>query len=272
MINFGTTEGNSTNPFLQTCSPSTIHSANNFKLQPITEDQKADISIFVHEKSSIEDGNDISGKIFISYTGSTLNHIIIRLSNIEGIQRLYPNPQYITATENYYALNTSNIPQNERVICFTYELKSNEANSLFSPPVSLSASWKCIEGISYLMVKHMNRNLTDSVKGSVQVHYDHVTRVESTPQGIWDTQNKTLIWQLKDLFQQYEQQPEQQQSRLLVKFFLTEGQVGAPQPISLNYQLEDTLASGLVVEVQDEPSINSTKICRKVYLEHLISN
>jgi hypothetical protein len=105
MITFGSNERSSTNPFLQTYSPKTINHTiapisspnihknlnNNWRLQPINEYQKpvpADNSIFVNKNSSIKDESNslgITGKILISYTGSTTTRIIIRLFNIDGI-------------------------------------------------------------------------------------------------------------------------------------------------------------------------------------------
>jgi hypothetical protein len=237
---------------------------NSWQLQPILEDQQsqqpAQVLFSIFEKTSMVDEQHIllvQGQVSITYIGPTTNAapVNVRLSQIDGVQRLTPNPQYIhaTATTENYTLDTMNIPQGQPIVCFTYQVKLN-GDGRWALPIHLSPSWKCVQGITYLMIKHSkNGNYNNDIKGNVQVLYDQVTSVQSTPQGIWDLNKRRLTWQMKDLFEQYSSE-NQQRPRLLAKFFIEEGQTGTPQPIYINYLVKNHSATGLTVNAVQEDS------------------
>lgn len=238
--------------------------ANNWQLQPIIEDQQqqqaAEVSFSIFEKTSMVDGQHIlmiQGQISITYTGPTSNNkpITVSLSQLDGIHHITPNTNYVHTTEeeNKYTLNTINFPHGQPTVCFTYQVQLN-GDGRRALPIHLSPSWKCVEGTTYLMIKHSkNLNYNAPIKGNVQIFYDRVTSVRSTPQGIWDLTKKRLTWQMKDLLEQYEsgEQQQGQPSRLLAKFFIEEGEAATPQPVHLNYLVKGHLASGLNIHVLD---------------------
>lgn len=227
---------------------------------PEMQQQQKGISIVIREKANLNEPNVliVSGQILISYHGDDvlpLTNVPIQLQHTNGIEQITPNPQFITVQGDKYFLNTSpfsNNDQQEHVLCFTYTLKTSSS----ALPVRISPSWKCVENISYLMIKHNKNNVVDGskLKGVVQVVItdQHVNNVQSTPQGVWDVAKQCLTWNMNDLLDQYEQsgyednsRQQQQQQRLLAKFYL-EGK-GTPQPIFLNYQIKDSLISGISI-------------------------
>ncbi|KAI7901012.1 uncharacterized protein BX663DRAFT_562718 [Cokeromyces recurvatus] len=236
---------------------SPVHST--WSLQPIPEVQQQQqqqqhyLSVFITEKTNLTASNllSVSGQILISYQGNSqtlfTSKLPIQLPHIDGIRQLTPNPEYVTVEDGIYMLDMKHFQTNEQIACFTYELDS----SPLALPIQLSPSWKCVEDVSYLIVKHTKNPLVadpSKLKGTVQVlmgDQPAIQYVQSTPQGLWDVKNR-LTWQLGDLLDQYTTtQPDNQQQRLLAKFY-TEGK-GAPRPIHLQYTHQDTLVSGISV-------------------------
>lgn len=222
-------------------------------LQPIPEvnQQQAPsyLSVSILEKTTLTSPDTllISGQIMVSYHGSFTSTapIPLQLHHIDGMQQFLPNPQYITQQDSVFMLNVSQIQSDRPVPCFAYEINS----SSLALPVHVLPSWKCVDGVSYLMIKHSKNAVLDASKLSGHVYVNmpdqqQVTNVQSTPQGTWDVAKHRLTWKLSDLLQQYSDSAQQQQ-RLLAKFYL-DGH-GSPQPVHLNYQWRDTLASGLSV-------------------------
>ncbi|KAL9547983.1 hypothetical protein MBANPS3_005899 [Mucor bainieri] len=226
-------------------------------LQPIPEvnqqqqqQQQQHLSVSILEKTTLTspDALLISGQIMVSHHGSTSSSPIpLQLHHMDGMQQFLPNPQYITQqADGVYMLNTSQMHNDRPVPCFAYEINS----SALALPVRLLPSWKCVDGVSYLMIKHSKNAVLDASKLSGHVYVNmpdqQVTNVQSTPQGTWDVVKHRLTWKLSDLLEQYgDGASQQQQQRLLAKFYV-DGH-GAPQPVHLNYQWHDTLASGLSI-------------------------
>ncbi|KAI8644542.1 Muniscin C-terminal mu homology domain-containing protein [Parasitella parasitica] len=224
-------------------------------LQPIPEvnyqqtSQHLHISILEKITLTSPDSLLISGQINISYHGpASASSVALQLHHIDGMEQLSPNPQFITQENGVYLLNTSNFQSDVQVPCFAYELNT----STLALPVQLSPSWKCIDGVSYLMIKHSKNavNDTSTLNGSVQVSMpdQQVTNVQSSPQGIWEVTKHRLTWKLDDLLQQYAQNKEDSQQRLLAKFYVNGH--SSPQPVHLNYQWHNSLASGLSVSCE----------------------
>ncbi|KAI9471857.1 MAG: Muniscin C-terminal mu homology domain-containing protein [Benjaminiella poitrasii] len=253
-------------------SPSAIHTG--WPLQSIPEVQQQPqqqyLSVFIKEKTTLTapDLLHVSGQILISYRGTQASFspkLPIQLHHIDGIRQLTPNPEYVTTENGIYMLNINSFVQSNEeeeesapLVCFTYELNS----SPLALPIYLSPSWKCVEDVSYLMIKHAkNLLVTDASKlhGTVQVMMGNepvIQHVQSTPQGLWDVKKYRLTWQLSELFNQYVQdESEEQQKRLLAKFY-TEGK-GSPRPIHLQYSLKDSLVSGISV------------LCKAIEIRHL---
>lgn len=222
------------------------------------EDQQLDLHFAIHEKTSMTDQHHqlaVDGQVFITYTGHTNTPIQINPFQIQGIQQLTPNPQYITSTDQNYTLETNQLPQGQAVLCFTYRVSVN-GDGRIALPIRLLPSWKCVEGISYLMIKHNRHPLVQDVKGSVNVFYDKVKSVQSTPQGMWQTETKCLTWQLEDLLDQYKLQ--EGNPRLLAKFLLEENHVGTIEPIHFNYLVKGALVTGFTIEVVDNQPLRQT--------------
>lgn len=221
-------------------------------LQPIPEVNQQTpryLSISIVEKITLANSDSIliSGQIMVSYHGpASTSSIPLQLQHMDGMEQFSPNPQYITQQENgVYLLNTNNLKSDDQVPCFVYEINS----SILALPVRLLPSWKCVDGITYLMIKHSKNVIMDMSKlnGNVQIFMpdQQVTNVQSTPQGIWDVGKHRLTWKLSDLFDQYSQQGGNIQHRLLAKFYVNGH--GSPQPVHLNYQWHDSLASSLSI-------------------------
>ncbi|CEP08093.1 hypothetical protein [Parasitella parasitica] len=224
-------------------------------LQPIPEVNQQETSqyllVFILEKVTLTSPDSIliSGQIKISHHGPTSASkpsVALHLHHSDSMEKLSPNPQYISQKEDgSYSLNSSNFQSDAPVPCFAYQVKT----SALALPVRLSPSWKCVDGTSYLMIKHSKNTVTEmsELNGSVQVNMpdQQVTSVQSSPQGVWDVTKHRLTWKLDDLLQQYAQSKENSQQRLLAKFY-TNG-CGSPQPVQLNYQWHNNLASGLSV-------------------------
>lgn len=217
-------------------------------LQPIPEvnkQQQQYLSASILEKTTLTSPDTllISGQIMVSYHGAaSTSPIPLQLHHMDGMQQFSPNPQYIAQqADGVYMLNTSQVQSDSPVPCFAYEISS----STLALPVRLLPSWKCVQGISYLMIKHNKNAILDASKLNGHVYVDmpdqQVTNVQSTPQGTWDVAKHRLTWKLSDLLEQYSDDTSQQ--RLLAKFYV-DGH-GSPQPVHLNYQWHDTLASGL---------------------------
>lgn len=227
---------------------------NSWQLQPILEDQHPEIHFSIHEKTSMTDEYHrlyVKGQVSLTYTGPTHTPILLNASHLEGLQQLIPNPQYISVAQDHFILNTTNLPQGQPIPCFTYQVELNGDGRL-ALPLYLSPSWKCTDGVTYLMIKHSQNQPLDKLKGSIHVFYNQVTNVQSTPQGIWDMSKNRLTWHLKDLIQQYDEQKESP-PRLLAKFFLEkEDMVGTPQPIYFNYLVKDKLATGFSISVLEK--------------------
>jgi hypothetical protein len=225
-------------------------------LQSIPE-QKPTVSISILEKTSMRSSNTltVTGQIYVSSSAP----VPLRLQHMDGISHAMANPDYITTLpDGTYQFSTVT---DQPVSCFTYEFNT----SALALPVRLMPSWKCVEGVTYLMVKHEKNVIMDPehLNGAVQVVMQDVAQVQSTPQGIWDVSKQQLTWNLRDLVNQYQNQ---EQLRLLAKFYL-EGQ-GAPQPIHLHYKMKDSLVSGITVisegaDVNTETMVQSDNI---VYL------
>ncbi|KAF1805639.1 Muniscin C-terminal mu homology domain-containing protein [Mucor lusitanicus] len=220
-------------------------------LQPIPEvnSQQQYLSVSILEKTTLTSPDTllISGQIMVFHHGpASATPIPLQLHHTDGMQQFLPNPQYITQqADGVYMLNTSQIQSDSPVPCFAYEISS----SVLALPVRLLPSWKCVDGISYLMIKHNKNAVLDPSKLSGHVYVNmpdqQVTNVQSTPQGTWDVTKHRLTWKMSDILEQYGDGASQQQQRLLAKFYL-DGH-GSPQPVHLNYQWHDTLASGLSV-------------------------
>ncbi|GAA5797629.1 hypothetical protein HPULCUR_003020 [Helicostylum pulchrum] len=242
----------------QVNTPTSEVTAANWQLQPIMEDQQPDLHFVIHEKTSMTDQNHqlvVDGQVFITYTGHTNTPIQINPFQIQGIQQLTPNPQYITSTDQHYTLETNQLPQGQAVLCFTYRVSLN-GDGRITLPIRLLPSWKCVEGISYLMIKHNKHPLIKDVKGSVNVFYDKVNSVQSTPQGMWQTETKCLTWQLEDLLNQYKLQ--EGNPRLLAKFLLEENHVGTEEPIHFNYLVKGALVTGFTIDLVDNQPLRQT--------------
>ncbi|KAI8082339.1 hypothetical protein BDF21DRAFT_417631 [Thamnidium elegans] len=251
-----------TTPF--SSSPQQVHTptsevtTTNWQLQPIMEDQQPDLHFSIHEKTNMIDKHHqlvVDGQVFVTYTGQTNTPIQINPFQIQGIQQLIPNPQYITSTDQNYIIETNQLPQGQAVLCFTYRVSLN-GDGRIALPIRLLPSWKCVDGISYLMIKHNRHPLVKDVKGSVHVFYDKVNSVQSTPQGTWQTETKCLTWQLEDLLHQYEQQ--EGNPRLLAKFLLEENHVGTIQPIHFNYLVKGALVTGFTIDLVDNQPLKQT--------------
>lgn len=243
---------------------------NSWQLQPILEDLHPEVYVSIHEKTSMVDEHHIlhvKGQVTLTYTGPTNTPVLLNISHLNGIQQLIPNPQYITIAEDHYILNTLNFPQGQPTVCFTYQVDLNGDGRL-ELPIRLTPSWKCIDGISYLMIKHCKNQSADKMKGSLHVFYDHVTSVQSTPQGTWDMSKNRLTWQIKDLFDQYEHQDGP--PRLLAKFFIGEGEIGTAQPVYFNYLVKDALATGLTIHVLDNKQLIKQYLETTVQSENII--
>ncbi|GAN05662.1 hypothetical protein MAM1_0098d05135 [Mucor ambiguus] len=222
-------------------------------LHPIPEagqQQQQYLSVSILEKTTLTSTDTllISGQIMVSHHGSvSAKPIPLQLHHMDGMQQFLPNPHYITQqADGVYMLNTSQLQSDSPVPCFAYEVNS----SVLALPVRLLPSWKCVDGISYLMIKHNKNAVLDPSKLSGHVYVNmpdqQVTNVQSTPQGIWDVAKHRLTWKMTDLLGQYgDGASQQQQQRLLAKFYI-DGH-GSPQPVHLNYQWHDALASGLSI-------------------------
>lgn len=202
------------------------------------------LTVSIVEKTSMQSPTvlHVKGEIYIHYHGTpTLEFVPLCLNHVEGIQQFTVNSEYITSNiSGTYELNTARSIDNP-VMCFTYEFNT----SALALPIRLAPSWKCVEGVTYLMVKHEKNPISSALlKGWVRVamHDQHVNQVQSTPQGVWDIDKQELTWNLQDLLNQY---TAQEQLRLLAKFYV-EGQ-GTPQPVYLNYSVKDNLVSGTTV-------------------------
>ncbi|KAI7896030.1 Muniscin C-terminal mu homology domain-containing protein [Mucor mucedo] len=286
MLSMSSMDTGNSNPFLQqqqpmvtesapyTSSPQLLHHSpvtlvdspmtttnNSWQLQPILEDQNPEVHISIHEKTSMIDAYHrmhVKGQVSLTYTGSTQTPILLAASHLEGLQQLIPNPQYISVATDHFILDTSHFPQGQPVPCFTYEVELNGDGRL-ALPLYLSPSWKCTDGVTYLMIKHsqQQQQSLDKLKGSIHVFYNHVTNVQSTPQGIWDMSKNRLTWHLKDLIEQYHK--EKEPPRLLAKFFLDEDKrVGTSQPVYFNYLQKDVSATGFSIRVLEGSSIKQT--------------
>ncbi|KAI8356187.1 hypothetical protein BD560DRAFT_492133 [Blakeslea trispora] len=257
-----------TNPFLATSSfipphmPSSpsLHSLKartseaSLQLQSIPEAQQTQqeqlippLSASVRESVMIVDPDTIhvTGQVLLHCQDTSLGSIPLRLqynSHLSGLTACSPR---ITANpDGDYLFDTDGLTQGQSVACFTYKTTA----SVSALPFQLSASWKCVQDVSYLIVKH-GKNLDISstdIKGNIYVVMDDtVTNVQSTPQGVWDTSSKRLTWHIRDLLQQY-QGPEGPQQRLLAKFYVN--QAGTPQPLCFSYLLKNYSISGLSVQ------------------------
>ncbi|KAK4518564.1 uncharacterized protein ATC70_008783 [Mucor velutinosus] len=224
----------------------------NHQQQPQPQPQYLSVSILEKTTLTSPDTLLISGQIMVSYHGSaSTSPILLQLHHMDSMQQFSPNPQYITQqADGVYLLNTSQFQSESPVPCFAYEINS----SALALPVRLMPSWKCVDGISYLMIKHNKNAVLNPSKLSGHVYVNmpdqQVTNVQSTPQGTWDVAKHRLTWNVSDLLEQYgdtssSSSSQQQQQRLLAKFYV-DGH-GSPQPVHLNYQWHDTLASGLSV-------------------------
>ncbi|KAI8331802.1 Muniscin C-terminal mu homology domain-containing protein [Choanephora cucurbitarum] len=223
------------------------------QLQPIPETQQTQQESSLQALSAstqetiriVDDKVYVTGQILLSCHDNSLARIPIHINHTSESLELRPCSPLITSGSNDdYLLDTTNLSQDHPTTCFTYEATA----SLSSLPLQLSASWKCVEGISYLIVKHSkNREIVHTdIKGSVYVVMDDtVTSVQSTPQGIWDISNKRLTWHTRDLLQQYQGEDGPQQ-RLLAKFYVQ--QIGTPQPLCFHYLLKNYSISGVSIQ------------------------
>jgi hypothetical protein len=223
-------------------------------LQSIPETQQhhqrqQSLSIAIREKPYLSQPNLLSvlGQIWISHHGDGSSiQVPIQLQHLDGIEQITPSPQFVTVQDDgQYLLNMNQFSNSqEGVVCFTYTLKT----SILAIPVRIAPTWKCVDNISYLMIKH-NKNIvadTSKLRGVLQVVMtdQDVNSVQSTPQGIWDVTKQRLTWNMNDLLAQHEQNDSNQQ-RLLAKFYV-EGK-GTPQPVYLSYQIKDSLISGISI-------------------------
>lgn len=235
----------------------TDSNSNNWQLQPILEDQQPDLHFSIYEKTTMVDEShqlNVDGQVFITYTGVTQTPIKLHPFHIEGIQQLSPNAEYIITTEENYTLKTTQFPQSKPVLCFTYKVHLN-GDGRIALPIRLQPLWRCDEGTTLLMIKHNKHPMVQDVQGSIHLFYDHVTKVQSTPQGVWETDKKRFTWKIKDLLDQYERKDK---PRLLAKFELETGQVGTPQPIYLDYIVKNALVTGFTIDVVNNQLVKQT--------------
>lgn len=227
-----------------------ITTTENSWLQPIQEDQQQtpEVHISIHEKVSTTNESHtllVKGQVSLTYTGPTTAPVLLTASLLH---QCIPNPDYITVEKDHYVLNTFNIPQNQPLVCFTYQV---ESNSEVRPPIQLTPLWKCTDGVTYLYVKHFQTQpVLNTFDGTIHVFYNHVKNVQSIPQGTWNPSENKLTWQMEDLLEQYGKDTV---PRLLAKFFVHQ-QEGISQPIYFSYTVKDIPATEFSVKVMD-PSI-----------------
>ncbi|RCI02135.1 hypothetical protein CU098_012063 [Rhizopus stolonifer] len=220
----------------------TRNSETSLQLAPIPETQQP-LSVSIVEKTRVTGSNMyVAGQVLITCHSNT-GSIPIQLNGLDHIQNLRPRSPYVIVQADGYVINTSHFEPGKPVACFMFDINTDTSQL----PLQLVAFWKCVDGISYLIVKHSKNIDIDpsKIKGSVSVAMeDQVNNVQSTPQGVWDTVKNRLTWQISDLMQQY--QPDSPQQRLLAKFYI-EGK-GSSQPIYFNYCLEDNTLPNISIQ------------------------
>jgi hypothetical protein len=205
----------------------------------------------------------VTGEVSLTYRGPTVaptKPVCFKLLNTENIERLVPNPAYLSNVEDHpgvFKLDVGMFSQagGNPVISLKYQIKMEGSNTAAVAPLIVRPIWKLEDSKSLLLIKYNGNaqglQIDDSMtleNVSFLVPVDGgVTSAQSMPACVWSMERQKLLWNLSNLSITANEEPEEK--KLMAKFD-TQSK-GTPQSIAVKFTSPGRSISKVDV-VQDE--------------------
>lgn len=205
----------------------------------------------------------VTGEVSLTYRGPTVaptKPVCFKLLNTENIERLVPNPAYLSNVEDHpgvFKLDVGMFSQagGNPVISLKYQIKMEGSSTAAVAPLIVRPIWKLEDSKSLLLIKYNGNaqglQIDDSMtleNVSFLVPVDGgVTSAQSMPACVWSMERQKLLWNLSNLSITANEEPEEK--KLMAKFD-TQSK-GTPQSIAVKFTSPGRSISKVDV-VQDE--------------------
>lgn len=193
---------------------------------------KADIAETVHvlTKAGEVVRSMITGEISLTYRGHAMDKpVCFQVANIEHIDRLVPNHNYISEVNGHsgvFRINEDMFSKvgGKSVVCLKYQLKMQDSNAAPVAPLIVKPIWKLEDDKSMLLIKY--NGSTEGLTADKDIVLENlsflvpvdggVTSAQSMPACVWSMERQKLLWNLGDLTIAAGETPEEK--KLMAKF------------------------------------------------------
>lgn len=220
--------------------------SNSTKLPRIT----ANISETVHvlTRSGEVTKSVVTGEVSLTYQGpaqAPSKPLCIKLINIDHIERLAPNPAYVTSVEGHPGVFKLDVGMFSKaagnpVVSLKYQIKMDGPSAASVAPLVVRPVWKLEDSKSMLLVKYHGSAQGLSIgEGNITLENvsflasvdGGVTSAQSMPACVWSMERQKILWNLNNLTVSANE--EQEEKKLMAKFD-TQSK-GTPQAIAVKF-------------------------------------
>lgn len=176
----------------------------------------------------------------------------VRLENFPVLEKIAPNPSFITQTPSgsgEYSVSLSQVTRPS--VAFKYQVHLEESNLAAHCPVSIMLTWKFEPTQASIMLTYafnpafvspMGRRVSlKNVKIFAYIENAKALRCQTKPSGVFDTKERNMVvWKLGDMtLDGYAEAPQ----KLLARF--TTDSEAKPGNIEMNWEISGEAAAGL---------------------------
>ena len=196
----------------------------------------------------------VMGELALAYNASrnTQNKTteIIRLENFPTLEKVAPNPTFITQIPDKsgeYNVDLAHISRT--AVAFKYQVHLEESNLAIHAPILLSPSWKIEPTQTSVILSYSFNPVFASTKRSVSLHNVHIVihlenaravSCQSKPVGNFSKERSLIYWKLGDLeLDSYAEAPK----RLLARF--STDSEAKPGTIDARWEIDGDNAAGI---------------------------
>jgi hypothetical protein len=190
----------------------------------------------------------VTGEVSLTYHGPSevpSKPVCIKLINTEHIERLAPNPSYISNVDGHPGVFKLDIGMFSRaggnpVVSLKYQIKMDGPSAASVAPLIVRPIWKLEDSKSMLLVKYNGSTHGLSIgDGSITLEDisflatvdGGVTSAQSMPACVWSMERQKLLWNLNNLT--ITANEDQEEKKLMAKFD-TQSK-GTPQAIAVKF-------------------------------------
>ncbi|KAI8583132.1 hypothetical protein K450DRAFT_224366 [Umbelopsis ramanniana AG] len=190
----------------------------------------------------------VTGEISLTYqrpTQTPSKPLCIKLINIDHIERLAPNPSYISSVDGHNGVFQLNVDMFSKVagnpvVSLKYQIKMDGPSAASVAPLIVRPIWKLEDSKSMLLVKYNGSAQGLSIgEGNITLENvsflasvdGGVTSAQSMPACVWSMERQKILWNLNNL--SISANEEQEEKKLMAKFD-TQSK-GTPQAIAVKF-------------------------------------